>query len=75
MRERYRTVVERGIPIVMSLNHGCSLAFYFHDPEGNMLEVFWATGVKTWEPIAEPMQPNTLERPEQELLDLIRVPA
>ena len=65
----------KGIPISFAMNHGCSLSLYFHDPEGNLLEVFWATGIKTHEPIAEPIQPNVLERPEYELLDLIGVPA
>ena len=65
----------KGIQISFAMTHGSSLSLYFHDPEGNMLEVFWATGVKTREPIAEPIQPDTLERPEQELLDLIGVPA
>src|SRR5215831_19710486 len=36
---------------------------------GNLLEVFCATGIKTHEPIAEPVQPNVLERAEEELLD------
>jgi catechol-2,3-dioxygenase len=65
----------KGVPISFAMNHGCSLSLYFHDPEGNMLEVFWATGVKTNEPIAEPMQADALERTEQELRDLIRAPA
>ncbi len=58
-----------------ALNHGCSLSLYFHDPEGNLLEIFWATGIKTHEPVAAPLHPDDLERPEQELLDLIGVPA
>jgi len=65
----------KGIPISFAMNHGCSLSLYFHDPEGNLLEVFWATGIKTHEPIAQPVQPDVLERPEEELLDLIGVPA
>jgi hypothetical protein len=51
------------------------LSLYFHDPKGNMLEVFWATGVKPQEPMAEPIQPEAFERPEQELLELFGVPA
>ena len=29
----------------MALNHGVSLSFYFDDPEGHLIEVFWPTGV------------------------------
>jgi hypothetical protein len=65
----------KGIPISFAMTHGSSLSLYFHDPEGNMLEVFWATGVKPHVPMAEPIQPDALERPQQELLDLIGVPA
>ncbi len=64
----------KGIPVSFALNHGCSLSLYFRDPEGNLLEVFWATGVKTHQPIAEPIQPDALERPERDLLELIAVP-
>jgi hypothetical protein len=36
--------VERGIPIKFTFNRGASFAFYFDDPEGNMIEVYWPTG-------------------------------
>ena len=65
----------KGIPISFAMNHGCSVSMYFHDPEGNLLEVFLATGIKTQGPIADPVQPDALEWPEAELLDLIGVPA
>src|SRR5581483_9480881 len=48
----------KSIPISFALNHGCSLSLYFYDPEGNLVEIFWATGIKTNEPIAEPIQPD-----------------
>jgi catechol-2,3-dioxygenase len=75
LKNLYAHTESKGIPVSFALNHGCSVSLYFHDPEGNLLEVFWATGVKTHEPIAEPIQPNDLARPEHELRELIRVPA
>jgi catechol-2,3-dioxygenase len=33
----------RGIPVSTALNHRVSISVYFHDPEGNMIELFWAT--------------------------------
>jgi catechol-2,3-dioxygenase len=38
-----------------ALDHRCSLSLYFHDPAGNVLEVFWATGEKADEPYASPL--------------------
>ena len=62
----------RGIPVSMALNHRVSISVYFHDPEGNMVEVFWATGRKdTDRPYADPITLDDLERPEGELLERI----
>jgi catechol-2,3-dioxygenase len=33
------------VPVKMALNHGVSLSFYFDDPEGHLIEVYWPTGV------------------------------
>jgi catechol 2,3-dioxygenase len=65
LRARYRAVVERGIPVRAVVNHGCSLAFYFHDPEGNQIEVYWATNVNNWQPYGDPLD---LDAPEEALL-------
>ena len=75
LRQVYTRSKTQGTRVSFALNHGCSLSLYFHDPEGNLLEIFWATGIKTHEPVAAQVQPDDLERPEQELLDLIGVPA
>lgn len=64
-----------GITLSFALNHRCSLSLYFHDPEGNLLEVFWATGIKTDGPFSEPVSLEDLDRPEAELLELICTPA
>src|SRR3984893_6710269 len=63
----------RGIPVPMALNHRVSISVYFHDPEGNMVEVFWATGRKdTDRPYADPITLDDLERPEAEVLERLR---
>lgn len=36
----------RGMQVKMALNHGISLSFYFDDPEGHLLEVYWSTGIE-----------------------------
>lgn len=68
-------VKAKRIPVSMALNHGCSLSLYFHDPEGNMLEVFWATGERTERPVAEPFNVDDLDRPDAEIRELIAVPS
>lgn len=55
LRDHYRRVVERGQPIKMSLNHGVSLAFYFDDPAGNQVEVYWPTGRACHQPYGDPI--------------------
>ena len=45
LRAFHQRVLGRGVPIKMALNHGVSLSFYFEDPEGHLLEVYWPTAV------------------------------
>jgi catechol-2,3-dioxygenase len=45
LRSFHQRVTGRGVPVKMALNHGVSLSFYFEDPEGHMIEVYWSTGV------------------------------
>jgi catechol-2,3-dioxygenase len=45
LRAFHQRVLSRGVPVKMALNHGVSLSFYFDDPEGHLIEVYWATGV------------------------------
>ena len=44
LRSFHRRVVARNIPIKFTANHHASFAFYFDDPDGNMIEVYWPTG-------------------------------
>ena len=45
LRAFHQRILGRGVPVKMALNHGGSLAFYFDDPEGHLVEVYWPTGV------------------------------
>ena len=53
LRALYHQVIAHGIPIKLTMIHGCSLAFYFDDPEGNMVEVYWPTDLGTGRPDGE----------------------
>ena len=72
LRDYYRRVGERGLPIKMAFNHGISLAFYFDDPAGNLIEVYWPTGRACHQPHGDPLD---LALSEEELLrDVERFP-
>lgn len=66
LKRFHQKIVGRGIPIKFQFNHGVSIAFYFDDPEGNMIEVYWRTGLDCPQPCAREID---LTRPEAELLD------
>ena len=62
-------VVEKNIPIKFVFNHGVSFAFYFDDPDGNMIEVYWPTGDLSWrQPYVEPLD---LSQPDEALIETI----
>ena len=73
-RSFHARVVEKNIPIKFVFNHRVSFAFYFDDPDGNMIEVYWSTGdLSQRQPYAEPLD---LSQPDEVLLEhLARGPA
>jgi catechol-2,3-dioxygenase len=70
LRSFYARVVDRNIPIKLLANHGVSFAFYFDDPDGNMIEVYWPTGdlSRSLQPQLEPLD---LSQPDEALLEKI----
>jgi catechol-2,3-dioxygenase len=61
----YRKIKDHGVPIRYCLNHIVELAFYFEDPEGHVIEIYWATGLPPVPDVhAEPID---LEVPEERL--------
>jgi len=72
LRSFYTRVVERNIPIKFLANHGVSFAFYFDDPDGNMIEVYWPTGeLSRRQPLQPKMEPLDLSQPDEALLEKI----
>ena len=56
-RSFHARVVGKNIPIKFAFNHRVSFAFYFDDPDGNMIEVYWPTGdLSRRQPHAEPLE-------------------
>jgi len=66
LRALHQRVLGRGVPVKMALNHGVSLSFYFDDPEGHLIEVYWPTGVACrpchGDPINLTLSEETLQR-------------
>ena len=44
LRSFHARIVGKSIPIKFTFNHGASFAFYFDDPDGKLIEVYWPTG-------------------------------
>jgi quercetin dioxygenase-like cupin family protein/catechol 2,3-dioxygenase-like lactoylglutathione lyase family enzyme len=69
LRSFYARVVKRNIPIKFAADHHASFAFYFDDPDGNTIEVYWPTGdLSRMQPQMEPLD---LSRPDEALLEKI----
>jgi catechol-2,3-dioxygenase len=41
--EFHRTLQAEGVTVEREITHGIAIAIYFFDPEGNRIEVYWAT--------------------------------
>jgi catechol-2,3-dioxygenase len=71
LRSIHARVVERNIPLKFAADHGVSLAFYFNDPDGNMIEVYWPTGhLSQRQPHMEPLD---LSQPDDVILEKVRI--
>jgi catechol-2,3-dioxygenase len=69
LRELYARAREWQLTVLLSLDHGTQISFYFLDPEGNALEAFWETGRFR----DGGNRPIDLTRPESEILELIAI--
>ena len=67
----YAHAKAEGIAVSHAMNHRVSLSVYFRDPEDNLVEVFWATGRSSDKPYADLIEPDSLERPDAELVELV----
>jgi catechol-2,3-dioxygenase len=68
-RSFHARVVEKKIPIKFLANHRVAFAFYFDDPDGNMIEVYWPTGDLNWR--QPQMEHLDLSQPDEALLEEI----
>jgi catechol-2,3-dioxygenase len=69
LKQFHQKIVGRGIPVKFQFLHGISFAFYFQDPEGNVIEVYWPTGLDYPQPC---FQQTDLNKTEDELLEELK---
>ena len=55
LREMYRRVLEEKVNELYPVSHGNALSVYFHDPEGNRIELFVDTPWYVQQPLRIPM--------------------
>ena len=55
VKEFHRRLKAGGYKIQRVVSHASAVGCYFHDPEGNVAEVFWLTGLPCWVPTSEPI--------------------
>lgn len=55
LKAYYDEIRAGGYTITRTFNHGNALGCYFLDPEGNQIEVYWATGIDVPQPKGDTM--------------------
>jgi catechol 2,3-dioxygenase-like lactoylglutathione lyase family enzyme len=65
LKELHRRVESYGCTFDRVVNHGIAFGCYFHDPEGNRLELYWSTGIDYPQPYADPID---IQAPDEVLM-------
>lgn len=74
LKDWYAAAKARGVHVDFALNHRVTLSVYLHDPEGNGVEVFWATGLPAGGMFAEPFDLSLLDQPDEAIMAVLRGP-
>jgi len=72
LREMHRRMVEARVKELYAVSHGNALSVYFHDPEGNRIELFVDTPWYTQQPQRIPMD---MRLPDGELWEWVEAEA
>src|ERR1043166_7287385 len=64
VKEFYKVILERQIPIQRVITHGNTVSIYFEDPDRNSVEVYWPTGIDVPQPFGKPVD---LTKPDEEI--------
>jgi catechol 2,3-dioxygenase len=55
VKDFYRRIKAEGYRIQRTVSHASAVGCYFYDPEDNVNEVFWLTGLPCWAVTSEPL--------------------
>jgi catechol-2,3-dioxygenase len=55
LQSLHKALVADGAPIRMVITHGNAIGVYFTDPEGNVSEIYWRTGLDVPQPFGKPI--------------------
>jgi catechol 2,3-dioxygenase-like lactoylglutathione lyase family enzyme len=55
VRDYYQRLKAAGARISRTITHGNAVSVYFYDPEDNLLEVYWDTGILCHQPFGHPV--------------------
>lgn len=69
VKEFYRLFVENHVKIHRTCSHGNTVSIYFEDPDGNLLEVYWPTGIDVPQPFGPPID---VTKSEAEIMAEVR---
>jgi catechol-2,3-dioxygenase len=69
VRDFKRRAMAKGYPIDRLVTHASAIGLYFRDPEGNRIETFWLTGLRSWAMIGVPIN---IDRPDAEVMADVR---
>jgi catechol-2,3-dioxygenase len=71
LRAFYRQITERGLRVERVVNHGIAFGCYFRDPEDNVIELYWSTGIDYPQPHADPVDLAASEAELRALLEAL----
>ena len=55
VKEFHRVFLKNNVKIARTCSHGNTVSIYFEDPDGNLLEVYWPTGIDVPQPFGPPI--------------------
>ena len=69
VREYYQRLKAAGAKIHRVTTHGNAVSVYFYDPEDNLLEIYWDTGLLVHQPFGQPID---LEASDEDVMAQVR---
>lgn len=67
-REMQEQITAAGCNFERVVNHGIAFGAYFKDPEDNIIEVYWSTGIDYPQPMADKID---MSKSDEELLQML----